>query len=668
MSGSGFGTGLKHNPARYEWNGEIHPISDNGLTFDIHLSLAESLTEAPNLVLWLGPLSTMSDRQALTWRRTFLGGPTRNVQGLAGNDLPALYFFDPATQIETILAYDSLTLSWAVGRLLTLQCREVWEYGDVARYGVGLIGAHGPFPAGQHQFRWHLWQRASSGLTEPWEAISRLVDTIAPLINGYAMRLPGVISWEEVAMGTLQDLQQPEQAWVEVPGTEGPSLGLRAYVKDTPQLYKARDDHFELMTIADVLAPLLLYLRLHPDAQAEGFAKRLLRSLNGFHDPLHHYIGNRYPVHADDTLTDLWYFFENGIIKLAWISIASGDNTLLPILLDGMRGASDLARRVNYCFPLFAEYGNPSGPLPFGTASNYSVAGLYAFGALLVAGQSNYQEYQKEARRSLWALRHLPLEMMYHEPQQLGFGAAAAALLGQHGDNEMRQLADWLVRAQLRMAYWHDDPHALSHGYQVRGLFQACASLLYPAFKEEVESILPWLILLRQGLGPTELMLKFMNLARQQSFAFFEPYLTGHEGDSSFIPYENLGTTELPERGSIGKEIYGAGEVFWLYLIFEALAYANDPEICVIYLDLLESATLVAFPPQRRRFIVYNPRVEAWEGMIHFRYLAPRKYSLIVKDAGIRKEFETITLETSLSLRLSPQQWCEIELIPIDSR
>jgi hypothetical protein len=476
--------------------------------------------------------------------------------------------------------------------------------------------------------------------------------------------MPRVRNWEYVAAGTLRDLKQPQQVQVEVSGPIDFHLGLRAYAKAASNFYNPADDHFELMTVADVLAPLLLYLRLNPDEEAVSLSKRLLTSLPGFHYPSLHYIGNRYPNHPSDTFSDLWYFFENGLIKLAWIAIISSDPILRLMMLDGMQGAITLAQRVNYCFPLFAEFGKPGGPVPVGTPSNYSVAGLYAFGALLAAELSKEPTYYVEAKRALSAIRHLPVDLMYHEPQQLGFGAATAAVLAQHNDKDMARLANGLVRAQLRMAYWHEDPYALKRGYHVRGMLQACASLLYPAFKEEVESVLPWVFLLQSGLGPTELILKFMNLARQHSFAFFELYLTGHAGNLPFIPYENLGTTELPEMGSIGKEIYGAGEVFWLYLLFEALAYTEDPDLCIIFLDLLEPKTLAAFPPQRRRFIAYNPTPHHWDGAIYFRYLTSEQYHMMVKGGEVHLQLEGRSLMSGVNLQLAPAQWCEIELIP----
>ena len=76
----------------------------------------------------------------------------------------------------------------------------------------------------------------------------------------------------------------------------------------------------------------------------------------------------------------------------------------------------------------------------------------------------------------------------------------------------------------------------------------------------------------------------------------------------AFIPFENLGTLELGgQTGNVGKEIYGAGESLWMYLMFEALGKVSDRELMLVNLDLLDIADAKAFPPQKLNFILFNP-------------------------------------------------------------
>lgn len=462
-------------------------------------------------------------------------------------------------------------------------------------------------PAGRHIVRWRVWQRRVDTAPDSWEASARLVDTLAATFDGDGRPPAENVTWERAASGALADLLDADQTQVllSVDGEE--VLGLRAYARDAAHYYDHALDHTELMTVADVVPSLLLYLRLHPDAEAARLADRLRQMLARFHQPEASYISNRFPTDGVEPVTDTWYFFLNGLIKIPWVAQIAGDGALGAIALDGLVGAGRFADATGDRLPLFADFRPGRGPRPLGAAPNASVAGLLAYAALLgddLGGTGGVGL----ATRLLTGLRQEPVAGCFHEPQQLGFAAAAAARLADAGDPAMADLAEVFVRAQLRMLYWDDDPYATTGGYSVRGMFEACASLLYPALKENIEAILPWTVLLRSERGPTELLLQVMNLIRRHSFAFFDPLLPRPNGSAApWIPYENLGTSELPGTGSIGKEIYGTGEVLWAFLLFEAMARADDPVIPVVNTDLLEPASLRGERVASRRFLAYNP-------------------------------------------------------------
>jgi hypothetical protein len=104
-----------------------------------------------------------------------------------------------------------------------------------------------------------------------------------------------------------------------------------------------------------------------------------------------------------------------------------------------------------------------------------------------------------------------------------------------------------------------------------------------------------------------------MDQQRRNNFYFFEGCSTNRKrGPSAFIPYENLGTLELAGMtGNVGKEIYGAGESIWMYLMFEALGQVSDRELMLVNLDLLDVAHAKEFPPRKLNFILYNPTAVA---------------------------------------------------------
>jgi len=228
----------------------------------------------------------------------------------------------------------------------------------------------------------------------------------------------------------------------------------------------------------------------------------------------------------------------------------------------------------------------------------------------LIANHLTAEErYRDEARRAVHALCTVPADRLFHEPQELAYGALAAAELG------MREQAEYLLYEQLRMFYWYSDPSQKTH--DIRGMVQAAASILYPAFKENVEAILPWTAIMKRGIV-LEGLLRFMDQQRRNNFSFFQ----NCSGDRSnvamaFIPFENLGTLELGgETGNVGKEIYGAGECIWMYLMFEALGQVSDRELMLLNLDLLDSFDTKQFPPKRLNFILYNPTPKTRTGTI----------------------------------------------------
>jgi hypothetical protein len=235
-----------------------------------------------------------------------------------------------------------------------------------------------------------------------------------------------------------------------------------------------------------------------------------------------------------------------------------------------------------------------------GAGTNYAVGGLYAWAAILANKLTGEAQYLEEARRAIHVLYTVPPDRLFHEPQELAYGALAAAELG------MTEESKYLLYEQLRMFYWYSDPSQKTH--DIRGMVQAAASILYPAFKENVEAILPWTGVMKRGIV-CEGLLRFMDQQRRNNFYFFEDCTANRKRrPSAFIPFENLGTLELAGMtGDVGKEIYGAGESIWMYLMFEALGQSSDRELMLVSLDLLDVAHPAEFPPQKLNFILYNP-------------------------------------------------------------
>jgi len=284
-------------------------------------------------------------------------------------------------------------------------------------------------------------------------------------------------------------------------------------------------------------------------------------------------------------------------VKYPAIGSLAGSKEITDHFLAAFQTAQKMARQYDYLFPIYYQV---STLLAEGAGTNYAIGGLYAWAAILAHRLTAEEYYREEARRAIQVLYTVPADRLFHEPQELAYAALAAAELG------MRDQADYLLYQQLRMFYWYSDPSQKSH--DVRGMVQAAASILYPAFKENVEAVLPWTGILKRGII-FEGLLRFMDQQRRNNFYFFQDCTgNGQQASMAFIPFENLGTLELGgQTGNVGQEIYGAGESLWMYLMYEALGQVSDRELLLVNLDLLDAFDANLFPPRQLNFILYNP-------------------------------------------------------------
>ena len=621
-AGEGQAEGTDGKRLSYGWDSEIsalNPAPDTPwfrFRTTLHLPapvrLRQNIYPEPEIITWLSSSSTLMEGQSASWRRVLLEQPTRNSLGTSGNDLPALYLLDQTVGIETMMFFDFSDMNWMsienLPRFLVYRCstRSEIQRDGTQRLGVGLLARQATgnvLPAGEINFTYWLLQRPMPHLLTAQESVSRWMPALLPLFEEKLAWPARATSWKEFAAGTVEDLQDKNSAQIEANG----HTGLRAYVKDTSRLWTDSPGNFELMTVADVLWPGLLYLRLHPSAAFERESNALLADLPAFYHPESHSISNDFTTKKDER-ADSWYPFENSLIKYPMIGELAGSKEITGKFLDAFQTARTLAQQYNYLFPIYYQVATLQAE---GAGTNYAVGGLYAWAAILASKLTGEAEYLEEARRAIRVLYTVPPDRLFHEPQELAYGALAAAELG------MVEAAKYLLYEQLRMFYWYSDPSQKTH--DIRGMVQAAASILYPAFKENVEAILPWTGVMKRGIV-FEGLLRFMDQQRRNNFYFFEDSTANRKpGSSAFIPFENLGTLELAGMtGNVGKEIYGAGESIWMYLMFEALGLSSDRELMLVNLDLLDVAHAAEFPPEKLNFILYNPTPSARSTKIRF--------------------------------------------------
>ena len=392
------------------------------------------------------------------------------------------------------------------------------------------------------------------------------------------------------------------------------------------------------MTLADVLWPSLLYLCLHPSPSLQAECEKFLDDLPGFYHSDTHSISNDF-VRPPKERADSWYPFENGLIKYPMIGALAGLEAVKHNFLDAFATAQKMAHEYDYLFPIYYEVSNLKAQ---GAGTNYAIGGLYAWAALIANHLTKDQAYRDEARNAIRALCTVPCERLFHEPQELAYGALAAAELG------LQDEAKYLLYEQLRMFYWYSDPSQKTH--DIRGMVQAAASILYPAFKENVEAILPWTGIMKRGIV-IEGVLRFMDQQRRNNFSFFENCSEGRQNVAmGFIPFENLGTLELGgQTGNVGKEIYGAGECMWMYLMFEALGQVSDREMMMVNLDLLDIHDAQRFPPRQLNFVLYNPTGQTRSATVK---VPPAQGATVRWSANGELVHETVNVPAKGTLRL----------------
>jgi len=603
--------GVDGKPFQYEWTAEVSAVAASQtepwfrFRTTLHLPkpirLQQDTRVEPQIITWLTSTSTLMEGQSGSWRRVALSQPTRNSLGASGNDMPAVYLLDQNAGIETMMYFDMSDMAWMsvenLPRFLVSRCSTISqiERDGTQRLGVGMIADQATgnlLPEGDVRFTCYLLQRPLNRLVTEQEAVDRWMSALLPLFEEKLAWPACATTWKDFAAATVGDLQEKSATRVEVNG----HAGLRAYVKDSSQIWKQPADNFELMTVADVLWPSLLYLRLHPSPSYEVECNELLATLPSFYHADTESISNDF-VRSPNERADSWYPFENSLVKYPAIGTLAGSKEVTDDFLHTFQTAQKMARQYNYLFPIYYQVSTLRAE---GAGTNYAIGGLYAWAAILAHRLTGEEHFREEARHAIQVLYTVPAERLFHEPQELAYGALAAAELG------MADEAKYLLYEELRMFYWYSDASQKSH--DIRGMVQAAASILYPAFKENVEAILPWTGVMKRGIV-FEGLLRFMDQQRRNNFYFFENCSGNRKvGPSAFIPFENLGTLELAGMtGNVGKEIYGAGESIWMYLMFEALGKVSDRELMLVNLDLLDIVHAREFPPRKLNFILYNP-------------------------------------------------------------
>jgi hypothetical protein len=107
---------------------------------------------------------------------------------------------------------------------------------------------------------------------------------------------------------------------------------------------------------------------------------------------------------------------------------------------------------------------------------------------------------------------------------------------------------------------------------------------------------------------PSVGLLRAFNHARKNNFYMLPKCLPqNHHGSSlEYIPFENVGILEDEKIGWVCQEIYGSGQVFGAYNMWEAFARSEDRDLMVINTDNYKFFDLAHVHESNPHFLVYN--------------------------------------------------------------
>ena len=503
----------------------------------------------------LGILDSLRFVQYQQWHELFIAGPTRSVVGTLGNDFPGLYYYDPRDQVEHVLMFDG-PIDW---RSCKLDRRVVEEPDGKPHLLVGLFSDSKLDGSVQLQHSEH--ERKLLGGQKPgdrdampdqWEAFEFLTKASFNLLPLPKAGEP--YDWETAAEQCLATLHK--KRYDRDMGKDKLSIFFQSFESDEstykPEPKEAYEGTAELICQAGLASSLLSYAKIRPkNSQSfEELGLSLEKTLNNFYDPDTGFFHNTYPPKGEEwkrAVVDTWYTFHN-LFHVLRAALLAGDKQLEELVHKAVNRAISFVHACNYQIPLFAklskakEQGLPNDASVIGFALNPSVLGMYAM--VLVEAADAYPEdagvYHDEAIKALLQLRRWPWYQMFHQTVQLSWAAWAAHRLGR---------PDWrndFTRCLLLCCY-RQGQHA--------GLFQGCAGLSYPAFRETVEAVSPWIEWLSDARElPLLRMILDLVLDRARHFLSEDP----HAG----LPQEGLATVEQPKAGQIGVAIYAAPQVF----------------------------------------------------------------------------------------------------------
>jgi hypothetical protein len=649
------------------WLGTIAADSERGwFHFNIELKSPRGIALRmedgfePEITLDLGALPPY-ERGDHVWFITQVTNPTQWNNDAFGNDFPATYYFDPYLKVEIMLFFDMTRMSWMsrrnIARFLNYRCGFRRRYdpepgGELGLYATGASGRQ--FPSGVQNFSYSLTARPQKSLVDDHDAVRLLVDKCLPLLPPASPWPHGATSWYEFARHCAEDLMTDGQCWRKTGDQEFLLNYVNGFSPAWKEAIEARGNPFDMIKpcfdaavwIAHPLAVLTRVDRRLP-------IPRLYRRVTQMIDRA--VVANQTPFAPPtaDSVSGVWqhiYILEQ-LFQVA--RLRKHESQVRHVIDEVNNSVIPLAKKMAYLFPLSF---NRRTLERAGAGDCHAVLGAYANFMLDLNDLTQSEFYLEEARRAIQVLHRLPINTIHQEVFLLAMGVQAAYRLSAiHPKENYTEVYHYLLAQTRRMLYWYADRTSEpSKKINTLGMFQACATISYPAIFENIEVLARFCPTFKK-FPPSPALLRIFDHARKNNFYFFPRCFDAGQGalPMQYIPFENIPILEGPAPGAVGQEIYGSGWVFRAYLMWEAFGRADDRDLMVLNLDAFEERPQLEWGRLELMFVVFNNADKTRDTTITFPWAGPSAIVAMGKAPDVMEIGER--RGSSLQLELQPE-------------
>ncbi|MHA1968395.1 MAG: hypothetical protein ACW964_11390, partial [Candidatus Hodarchaeales archaeon] len=481
------------------------------------------------------------------------------------NDMPAAYLWNPNSKAELFFFMDFSEMIWMDYKFF--ERFSLYECGFHSENSFGLlqrIPLEKKVQVGsgfEMLFDYYLAQGFSAKKPMKQEAVERLVLNSFKLIPSRVPFPQEKLSWNKFSKACTIDLMKEDLCYID---PEYPKY--HAYVMDDAEIVRrksiSRNKIYETMTILDILPPWILHLQIRADAKQKNHLQRVYDTLKYYIDAKTNYLYNNIEILGSGkvkiikpnrySIGDSWYFFEP-ILRFGWLlqltPLLGREQDFLRSFEIMVKNSIKFVREHKYEVAAFydpftlkplLECDQQRKKLLIKSrgrvdiewkllAKNYACLGIHIYIMIQAYYFQDNHEFLDEAVRAANKFMEFSPDELFWEPLELAYAAAAFAELSRlKTDVKYLVFAKQIILNELRMFYWYEDNSFKWKGNRSNlGLVMACVGIRYPAMKENVESIYPWLIFLKIAIQTDNWIVvpigifKILNLLRINSFNYF---------------------------------------------------------------------------------------------------------------------------------------------------